>query len=304
MQGREQGTHQVCLPSLMCEDSEVAMSERDGTVTAARRPRWQVVAVVAAILAVIGGAAAVRLLVADEPADSAAPFGAPPEGMRWVGMSGVVLAVPQWWTTGETQCHAPVEDTVYFDPAATVDCTDPDYDQAVDEVSALAILDGTQGYGELVTRDMAPVGTVDGHEVLEAEDCEGWFDSVCRRMFAVPAKGVVFAVTIADEGDGSYDAIRDSLRVLPDDLTTVPIAVHDDWTPSWGADPQAADALVDEIRKAGLEVEVVTPEPRTGDDRALHAELPPGSFLDASPALGSVIEKGGTVTVTVMGEGK
>lgn len=279
------------------------MSQRDQTVTAVRRPRWQVVAVVAAVLAVIGAAAVMSLLlVRDEDDTSARAFGAPPEGMRWVGMSGVVVAVPEWWTTGETQCYAPVEDTVYFDSSAVADCSESPSAAAVREVSALALLDATHGYGELQVRDMHTLATVDGHEVVEAEGCEGWFDGVCRRMFAVPSKGVVFAVTIAEEGDGSYDTIRDSLRVLPDDLTTVPIAVHDDWTPSWGASPETADALVDEIRKAGLEVEVVTPEPRADDDQALYAEFPPGSFLDASPTLGSVIEKGGTVTVTVMGE--
>lgn len=279
------------------------MSERGQVPAAARRPRWQLVAVIAAVLAVIGGAAAARLLATEDPTESAAPFGAPPEGMRWVGMSGVVVAVPDWWTTGETQCLAPVEDTVYFDSTAVADCDESPSAATIREVSALALLDATQGYGEFQVRDMQPAGTVDDHEVLEADGCEGWFEGVCRRMFAVPSKGVLFAVTIADERDGSYDAIRDSLRVLPDDLTTVPLAVHEGWTPTWGAEPRTADALVDEIRKAGLEVEVVTSEPDAGGDQALYADLPPGSFLGSSPALGSVIEKGGTVTVTVMGEG-
>ena len=279
------------------------MSERDEVRPSARRPRWQVVAVVAAVLAVLGGAAAVGLFLAEDEGDTTAQaFGTPPEGMRWVGMSGVVVAVPEWWTTGETQCYAPVEDTVYFDSSAVADCAESPSPATVREVSALALLDATHGYGELQVRGMHPVATVDGHEVVGAGDCEGWFDGVCRRMFAVPSKGVAFAVTIADEGDGSYDAIRDSLRVLPDDLTTVPIAIHDDWTPSWGADAQATDALVDEIREAGLEVEVVTPDPRPDDDQALYAELPPGSLLGSSPELGSVIERGGTVTLTVMGD--
>jgi hypothetical protein len=283
--------------------SDVAMSEREQVPATARRPRWRLVAVIAAVLAVIGGAAAVRLLVTDEPTEAAEPFGAPPEGMRWVGMSGVVVAVPDWWTTGETQCLAPVEDTVYFDSSAVADCDESPSPATVREVSALALLDATHGYGEFQVRDMQAAGTADGHEVLEADGCEGWFDGVCRRMFAVPSKGVLFAVTIADEGDGSYDVIRDSLRVLPDDLTTVPLAVHDGWTPTWGAEPGTTDALVDEIRSADLQVQVVTPEPHSEGDQGMYADLPPGSFLEASPALGSVIEKRGTVTVTVMGEG-
>ena len=280
------------------------MTGPDRAVPAVRRPRWQVAAGVVAVLAVIGGAAAVSLLAQDkdERETTMPAFGAPPEGTRWVGRDGVVVAVPDWWTTGDTRCYAPVEDTVYFDPSATVDCSDPDYDQSVDEVSALAMLDGTQGYGELVTRDMEPVGTVDGHEVVESPQCEEWFEDVCRRLFAVPSRGVVFAVTIDEPGDGAYVEIRDSLRILPDGMTTVPIAIDQGWTPSWGSDPDAADALVDAIREAGLVVDVVTPEPREDRDTVMYADLPPGSFLGADPDLGSVIEEGGTVTVSVMGE--
>lgn len=279
------------------------MTGPERAVSPARRLRWQVVAAAATILAVTGGAAAVSLFAQDKDTDETTTpaFGAPPDGTRWVGMDGVVVAVPDWWTTGDTRCYAPVEDTVYFDPSATVDCADPDYDQSVDEVSALAILDGTQGYGELVTRDMEPVGTVDGHEVVESPRCEEWFEDVCRRLFAVPSRGVVLAVTIDEPGDGDYDEIRDSLRILPEGMTTVPLAIDQGWTPSWGSDPDAADALMDAIREAGLVVDVVTPEPREDRDTALYADLKPGSFLGAEPDLGSVIEEGGTVTVTVMG---
>jgi hypothetical protein len=37
-----------------------------------------------------------------------------PEGTRWVGSGRVVVAVPDWWSTGETRCLLPVEDTVYW----------------------------------------------------------------------------------------------------------------------------------------------------------------------------------------------
>lgn len=40
---------------------------------------------------------------AEKPRSAAAP-----DGMRWVGMNDVVVAVPDWWSTGETRCLAPV----------------------------------------------------------------------------------------------------------------------------------------------------------------------------------------------------
>lgn len=211
-------------------------------------------------------------------------------------MGRVVVAVTDWWTTGETQCHAPNEDTVYFDPAVTADCVD---EPTVREVSALAVLDATSGYGENEVRTMQPIGEVAGRQVLERETCEGWFDGVCRRLFAVPSEGVVFAVTIAEQGDGNYEEIRDSLRILPENLTTIPLATRDGWTPTWGAEPQVADALVSSLEDAGLHVEVETAERPKDEDAFDYASLPKGSLLDVSPELGSVIDVGGTVTVTV-----
>jgi hypothetical protein len=227
-------------------------------------------------------------------------FPSPPAGTRWVGSGQVVVAVPDWWTTGETQCYAPVEDTVYFDSGAVGDCPESPTPAAVREVSALAVLDASTGYGEKEVRGMRPVAEVERREVLERAGCEEWFEGVCRHLFAVPSEGVVFAVTIAEDGDGSYADIRDSLRILPDDLTTVPLATTDGWTPTWGAEPPVADALVEALENAGLRVEIETDEmPEDESPNADYVRFPPGSLLDVSPELGSVIEVGGTVTVTV-----
>ncbi len=49
-------------------------------------------------------------------------FEAAPKGTKWVGLGQVVVAVPDWWSVGETQCYAPIEDTIYFDPGAAGDC--------------------------------------------------------------------------------------------------------------------------------------------------------------------------------------
>ena len=224
----------------------------------------------------------------------------PPDGTRWVGFGRVVVAVPEWWSTGETRCLAPVETTVYFDLGATADCPDPVPPAVTQEVSALAVLDGRRGYGEHLLADMTPVAEVAGRQVLEREDCERWFEGVCRRVFAVPTEGVVFAVTINDAADGDYEAIRDSLRILPDGQTTVPLATADGWTPSWGASPRTVDAVVRALEAAGLRPDVTTAE-RTRRSDVLIADLPEGSLLGIEPSLGSVIEDGGTVTVTVSG---
>jgi hypothetical protein len=222
---------------------------------------------------------------AGDPRDDSGWWADPPEGMRWAGHDGVVVAVPDWWTTGETQCGAPVEDTVYFDSGAVVDCADPDHDAAVDEVSSLAVLDD---HGDRYDEQ-----DLDGA-------CEEWFRGVCRRLFTVPETDVVFAVTIDEDGDGDFEEIRDSARRLPDGVTTVPLAVGGagGWTPTWGAEPTVVRDLVRAIEKAGLEVRLEHLEPDPNGDVA---DLPPGSLLDVEPALGTPIEDGGTVTIEVMG---
>ena len=160
----------------------------------------------------------------------------------------------------------PVEDTVYFDPAVTVRCAVPPAPSSVREASALAVLDWTGGHGEFQTRGMRFIGEVDGREALELDGCDGWFKGVCRRLFAVPSEGIVFAATIADEEDGNYEEIRDSLRSLPDGQTTVPLEFGSGWTPTWGAEPDSTRTLVRSLEDAGLNVEVETAErPKRSD---------------------------------------
>jgi hypothetical protein len=243
------------------------------------------------------GAAALPGLVLTGCEDSDAPG---PDETRWVGSGRVVVAVPDWWTTGETQCLKPVEDTVYFDSGAITDCADEPAPSEVREASTLAVLESRSGRGAWLLDQMRPAGEVDGHEVLELEGCDDWLPGACRHVFAVPSEGVVLAVTIADDADGDYDEIRDSLRILPAGQTTVPLAVRGGWTPAWGAEPRVVGALRRALERGGLTVETKVVEPATGAAGDV-ADLPRGSLLDVEPALGSVIDEGGTVTITVMG---
>lgn len=225
----------------------------------------------------------------------------PPAGTRWVGLGQVVVAVPDWWTTGETQCVAPIETTVYFHVAAPLECFPPADPETVREVSALAVLDADRGYGKDMLGLMEPAGEVDGREVVELEGCEEWYEGVCRRLFAVPSEGVLFAVTIADDADGDYEAIRNSLRILPEGSTTVPLMTRNGETPTWGAEPEVTDALVESIEEAGLSVDIATAERSPSVVGLDYGSFPEGSLLDVNPPLGSVIDAGGTVTITVSG---
>ena len=179
---------------------------------------------------------ALLLLLAACSGDDGEWWEEPPDGMRWVGYDGRVVAVPDWWTTGET--------------GAIYRCADPAHPSEVRASSNLAVREGPE-----------------------------------------------FVVTVADDADGDREAIEQSERALPDGVTTVPLEV-DGWTPTWGADPEVAQALATAIERAGLEVDVEVLEP---DPDADVADLPRGALLDVEPALGTPVAVGSTVKVTVMG---
>lgn len=211
----------------------------------------------------------------------------PPKGQRYVGANGVVVAVPEWWTTGETQCGKPVETTVYFDAGGVSRCPMEPSRRELGEVSSLAIqpIESTPSAGREV----------------EVGECTDWYGS-CARLISVPGYGVAFRVVVHDEDDGDFEAIRDSLTFLPDDVTTVPISTgRFGFTPSW-VDPAGLDQLVQRVRAAGL-VPVIDlfvqdgPIP-DGADRITHPE---GAYLGSEPELGTPVPVGSTVTIKVAG---
>ena len=148
---------------------------------------------------------------------------------------------------------------------------------------------------------MQPRAEVDGVEVVERPSCEQWVVGVCRRSFAVPSRGVVLAVTIHAPGDGSYEAVRDSLRLLGPDAVTVPLAAEGRTTPAYGAPPGGADAFVRAVERAGPEVAVEVAERPEDDAAGSWASLPEGSLSEVRPAPGTPVARDGTVGVTLSG---
>jgi len=271
----------------------------EGATRVRRRRRWAAVGAAALAIVAIASGVAVQRGVFDgkDTVEPAQLIPRPPDGTRWVGAGRAVVAVPEFWTTGETQCLTPVANTVFVFTGADVDCLDPPVASIVREVSSLAVLDVTSGYGENLLRSLEPSEPVNGADVLESSKCDEWYPGACRRWFAVPSEGVAFGVTLADDVHGDYATIRKSLRVLPAEITTVPLDNGFGYTPHWSDEPGVVDALVDRLERAGLQADVEQ-APLPAHD-AYVVDLPPGRYLDSEPELGSPIERGGTVTLTV-----
>ncbi len=238
---------------------------------------------------------------APDPASAAsgAAGGAAPEGYRWVGDRGVVVAVPDWWTTGDTECLLPVEDTVYVETGAMTDCAASVPPTTPADVSSLAVVDTGSAHGSLLLDALSPDGDVDGEPLLVGEHC-GWLgEGVCRTVLAVPSRGVAFAVHVSDPGDVDLTVVRDSLRVQPDGWTTVPLALRSGHTPVWGDRPATTRSYAALLRRAGLAVRVEPAPPPDPSSTSSGVVLARGSLLGIEPGPGSPVEEGGSVVLTV-----
>ena len=250
------------------------------------------------------GLAACLLVVAcsGEGASAPAPPGAgapAPERHRWVGAGGVVVAVPDWWTTGDTECLLPVEDTVYVETGAMTDCAFTVPPTTPTEVSSLAVVDTGSAHGSRLLEDLSVDGEVGGEPVLSGREC-GWLaPRVCRTVLAVPSRGVAFVVHVSDPGDVDLAVLRGSLRLQPDARTTVPLALGSGRTPVWGDRPATTRSYAALLRREGFQVRVVPAPPADAGDTTSRVVLPRGALLGIEPGPGSPVEEGGTVVLTV-----
>ena len=169
------------------------------------------------------GLAACLLVVAcsGEGASAPAPPGAgapAPERHRWVGAGGVVVAVPDWWTTGDTECLLPVEDTVYVETGAMTDCAFTVPPTTPTEVSSLAVVDTGSAHGSRLLEDLSVDGEVGGEPVLSGREC-GWLaPRVCRTVLAV---GLLHRANPVPEARG--DAMNAMIRVTTTTSSTNPL---------------------------------------------------------------------------------
>lgn len=223
----------------------------------------------------------------------------PPQDYRWVGDRGVVVAVPDWWTTGDTECLLPIEDTVYVETGAITDCASSGRDDLHLMVSSLAVITTDHAHGERLLEGLTPDGELDGEPVLTGREC-GWLaESVCRTVVAVPSRGVAFALHAADPGDVDPAVIRDFLTLLSPAWTTVPLALREGYTPVWGAVPSTAHTYARLLERSGFAVRVEQAERPDPSSRSDFVSFPQGTLLDIEPSPGSPIEEGGQVVLTV-----
>ncbi len=247
------------------------------------RRRLRVAALVgaaAAVVAVVGGVALVSggpeagIAPADQPdsaqdeapdpAPGADPVPAPPEGSRWVGKAGAMVAVPADWPTNELECRTPVADTVVLDPGIRPACVVP---RPAGVSSVELRTDDTQLRGEV--EDLG-----DGVRRGPAECQES--GGVCTTVVRVEELGVSIYV---DSPDAELvEQITASAQRVPEGAVVVPTRANESLF--LGAEGRAG--YLRQLSAAGLEA-----DPAPGLD-------PDGTFA-IEPAPGSVVAEGSTV---------
>lgn len=256
-----------------------------GQVARRRRRRTAVAGTVAVTVLVIGGGAVAGQLVgiADESTrEDVATADAlePPAGTRLVGLGRVAVAVPDDWDANAASCNTPLRDTYYFPhPQDCQSAVQP-------EVSSIAISTGQDAGTTPLLPDIQRDGTVGGHDVLSSGViCTPQRGEPCFEVFGIRDLDVWFTVRVprGESAADTIEAIRDSLTVLPGGYTTVPFVPY-------GTEAQVAEAT----EEAGLSVDVEYIDcPDTG--------LCVDGVSDISPAVGTALTTGSTVTVTVIG---
>jgi hypothetical protein len=251
-----------------------------GRAASRRRRRRGLAAAAAATVAVVVAAGFVgsEVLTSGDRGDDLV---AATPGTRLVGIGQAAVEVPAAWADGAATCNSPFKDTAFF--PWPQDCVGRS-----SYVSSVAITSG--GFTETGTRlsDLEPAGHVEGHRVVaDTAACAVGQTESCAQVFGIPDLDAYFTVIVREDVDGGaknqVDAIRSSLTVLPDDQTTLP------FVPPLGSVSQTRAAL----EAAGLAVVV---EQQTCPPNASCV----GGVVSTTPAAGSVVATGSTVTIHVM----
>jgi hypothetical protein len=196
----------------------------------------------------------------------------PPVALRLVGYGHAVIAVPKVWGTNLSRCGVPRRDTVLInDPSAAGDCDLP----RPADVSSV----------ELSTAP--PVGfRVDETFSIDGVRAErSWTacsdDDVCWGAVGLPSLNVWFRAS-SSKSAADVDQILGRIVVLPDRVGV----------PNTRSLDEARDgtAYADLLRRLGLKAEFRS---RTS------AVYKPGRVVSVSPAPGTVLQPGDTVTLTV-----
>lgn len=231
------------------------------------------VAGLAAVLALAGctdGAASGRGVLESQPRATPRVLAAE-TGQRWVGVGGVMVAVPAGWRTATGPCGTPDGPVVHF-PGRAADVV------GCRPLPTTAVSSLTFRSSGATTRPR-PTGEVNGVRVTRAPVIclVGRPVGQCSTRFVVPQSGVQLEIVIRGPRAGDrVRALRDSLTPVPRGYVAVPLI-------DYGVSVDDATASLEAVGLKAASPSVDFPHYATG----------------SQPAAGAVVARGGTVALTI-----
>lgn len=240
-----------------------------------------IVALVAGLAWTLGARAGGTAIDPTQPVPTEAPSPVAPAGMKLVGLGRAVVAVPEHWPVATSICSRPEVDHVfsYSDKWATARCG------AEFQASPAGI---SVGIGSLDSDVGLEILNLFGGEAIEDDtDARLKCGSVpagqqqhCTQTLVVQSENAFIAMTaLQPDADDAVRQIRDSLQLLPEGWTTVPLI-------EYGADDEAAAKI---LRDAGLKPvlpDVEWPHYVTGTVPEMGSVLRVGSEVELIPGDG------------------
>ena len=261
----------------MRTDDEMTATEGEPGRRGRRRAVLAMAATAVGVAAAIGGS---TLLFSPDGSGAAAAGGDALEGRRLVGIGHAAIAVPAVWATNAHSCGTPQRDTVIID-LASVCLAGVARPAAVESVE---IRQGEPAWpDDVVVSDVEIAGERARRSATTCVDGSG-ARVYCWAALYLPEHDVEFRAE-SSTGAAQVDEILGWIRVVEDR-----VAVPGPRTISERAQEKGQVTYLEALRRAGLAAELV---PRKT------AGLRGGFLIGTTPAAGTMLASGETVTVVV-----
>ena len=251
-------------------------------VGAARRRRRRTMALsLASAAAVVAAAVGTALIATPGMSRDDAPAATPaPAQLRLVGIGHAAIAVPVQWGTNESRCGTPQQDTdLIDDPSAALLCLAP----RPIGVESVELASGKPARFDFHADETIEVGGVRAERQRTSCSVGTIGPRICLGTVFIPSLDVSFRAESSTNAD-EVDRILERIVIVPDRVGV----------PGFGL-PRNGQRITGEnypdmLTEAGLVPKIQT--------KRSHAYVP-GEILAVSPAPGTMLKPGATVTVTV-----
>jgi hypothetical protein len=262
--------------------------------TRRRRRRATVVslATAAAVVAVVGGVSWISspgtspkspaAPAASAPTGTGTGIGPVPAGMRLVGIGRVAVAVPEAWPTNKENCGTPMEDTIMIDRGGMNQCQQP----RPSGVESVELTEHVPWYGFHSDETIVIGGVPAKRQRTVCIDDKNRGDATCSGAVYFPSLNVWIRADSSDEAS-EVDRLLGKIRIVADRAGVPGFQGISPDRPE-----RSAAIYVNKLRGMGLKA-VIKPRP---DDHVAR-----GTIWAVSPAPGTMLSAGETVTVTVVG---